>query len=131
MLSRLYETICFLQLWCEACSFSKMLFHEQIHVCVLLDYIVIFLHSFKVKKTRNEIWRRLVQTRARELRYLTIVCTKTTPLKMKSEAPISFVFSLSNWFSSKGNNSSMYNRSNTLIPCKLLTRFDSIWISTI
>ena len=67
-----FKLLFFFQLWCEACSFSKMFSHEKQHFCVLFDHIVIFLDFFELKKTRNVIWRRMVHTRARELPYLTI-----------------------------------------------------------
>ena len=63
---------------------SQSFFHENQHFCVLFDHIVIFPHLFEVKKTRIEIWHRLVEKSDRELRYLTIseisdnVGTKTT-----------------------------------------------------
>ena len=62
----------FFQLWCEACSFSKICFYENQQICFFLDHIVIFHDFFELKKTRNVIWRRMVHTRARELPYLTI-----------------------------------------------------------
>ena len=49
-------------------------FHENQHVCVFLDHIVIFLDFFELKKTRNVIWRRTVVRRAREVPLLTIWC---------------------------------------------------------
>ena len=69
----------------------------------LLDHIVIFPYFFEAKKTRNETWRRLVQMRARELRYLTICCNfgtmsvpKLPPLKLKSVLLYACWFSLQN-----------------------------------
>ena len=56
-MSGLYRYICFFQLWCEACSFSKICFDENQHFCVFFDHIVIFL----------DFCRRMVHTRARKL----------------------------------------------------------------
>ena len=54
---------------------SQRLFFKKNDVCrFFVDHTVMFVHFFEVKKTRNEIWRRLVQTRARQLPYLTIWC---------------------------------------------------------
>ena len=53
---------------------SQRFVQEERHCCVFLDHIVIFPRLFELKKTRIEIWRRLVQKSARELRYLTISC---------------------------------------------------------
>ena len=53
---------------------SQIFFQEKQHFCVLLDHIIIFQQLFELKKTRLEIPLRLVQSRARELRYLTISC---------------------------------------------------------
>ena len=52
----------FFQLWCEACSFAKIFPRKTVP------------HVLKSKKTCNDIWRRLVQKSASELRYLTILC---------------------------------------------------------
>ena len=49
------EKIVFFQLWCEACSFSKIFFHENQHFWVFFDHLVIFLHFFEVKK-RTELY---------------------------------------------------------------------------
>ena len=68
----LYLKFHFLQFWDEAFCFSKIFFQENQHFYVFLDHIIIFQHFFEVKKTRLEIPLRLVQSRARELRYLTI-----------------------------------------------------------
>ena len=51
---------------------SQRFFDEKQHVCVFLDHVAIFPDCFALEKARNTIWRKLLQTRARELRFLTI-----------------------------------------------------------
>ena len=53
---------------------SQRFFSRKPTFLCFLDHIIIFQHFFELKKMRLEIPLRLVQTRARELRYLTISC---------------------------------------------------------
>ena len=56
------------------CSFSAIVFHENIIVVFLFDHMIIFPHFLESKKTRIEFLRRSVHFSARELRSETIPC---------------------------------------------------------
>ena len=50
-MSRFYLNFWFFQLWCEACSFSKIFFDENQHFCVFLDHPYCdFSWFFRIKK---------------------------------------------------------------------------------